>query len=390
MREYISDKLKIKDIWYSAGIIIAAFFVVLLTGCSQKKHNEIALWDDMEKTGEITASYAGEFTIDMYGDDFRLITINGESRFLVASEKAVIPEGVPSDITIIRKPVSNIYLASSSDMDYIRKLGCIDKVTMSGIKANDWKLPEAKEAMENGSMIYVGKYNTPDYELILSNDCNLIIENTMIEHNPEVKEKFEGFDIPVLVGRASYELSPLGRMEWIKLYGVLFDKEDEAEKIFDEIEDKMNNLSIVDGDIKTVAFFYVTGNKAINVRKSKDYIAKLIEMAGGRYVFDNLKEEEENALATVNMQQESFYAEAKDTDILIYNSTIVGELNSVDELLKLCPILEDFKAVKEGNVYCTSKNFFQEGLSMGDFAEELNLILNDKYSDDFSYLHKLK
>lgn len=44
---------------------------------------------------------------------------------------------------------------------------------------------------------------------------------------------------------------------------------------------------------------------------------------------------------------------AKDADILIYNSTIEGELYSVDELLAKSTLFSDFKAVKEGNVYCT-------------------------------------
>lgn len=42
--------------------------------------------------------------------------------------------------------------------------------------------------------------------------------------------------------------------------------------------------------------------------------------------------EEENALSTMNMQMEDFYAAAKDADILIYNGTIEGELGSIEEL----------------------------------------------------------
>ena len=75
--------------------------------------------------------------------------------------------------------------------------------------------------MEQGDIIYAGKYNAPDYELILSGGCDFVIENMMIMHTPEVKEKLENFGIPVMVDRASYEEHPLGRCEWVKLYGVL-------------------------------------------------------------------------------------------------------------------------------------------------------------------------
>ena len=73
--------------------------------------------------------------------------------------------------------------------------------------------------MEDGRMLYAGKYNAPDYERILSGSCDLAVESTMIYHSPEVKEQLERLGIPVLVERSSYERHPLGRMEWLKLYG---------------------------------------------------------------------------------------------------------------------------------------------------------------------------
>lgn len=49
---------------------------------------------------------------------------------------------------------------------------------------------------EDGSNSFAGKYSAPDYELILSKNCDLAIESTMIYHKPEVKEKLEQFGIP--------------------------------------------------------------------------------------------------------------------------------------------------------------------------------------------------
>ena len=46
--------------------------------------------------------------------------------------------------------------------------------------------------------------------------------------------------------------------------------------------------------------------------------------------------------------------------ILIYNGTIEGELNSVDELIAKNSLFADFKAVQSGDVYTTGSNFYQE------------------------------
>ncbi len=80
-------------------------------------------------------------------------------------------------------------------------------VTYTALKANDWYVQKAKEAMEEGTLVYAGKYSAPDYEQLLQGGCTFAIENTMVTHNPEVKEKLEELGIRVMVERSSYEKS---------------------------------------------------------------------------------------------------------------------------------------------------------------------------------------
>ena len=91
-------------------------------------------------------------------------------------------------------------------------------------------MEEARQAMQESRIAYAGKYSAPDYERILAAGCTLAIENTMVLHDPEVKEQLEKFGVPVLVERSSYESGPLARMEWLKLYGILLNKTEMAEE----------------------------------------------------------------------------------------------------------------------------------------------------------------
>lgn len=347
------------------------------------------IWSDMTPTGSMDLLYANQFSVDAYEDGISLITIGDTDQFLLLPEDMSVPDGLPDSITVLQKPVKNIYLVATSAMDAFIRLDALDSIALSGTKESGWYLPEAKTAMVKGTIAYAGKYSAPDYEKILSSDCALAVESTMIYHTPEVKEQLERLGIPVLVERSSYESHPLGRMEWIRLYGVLTGKEEEAESIFKQNVDALSDVFNMEPSGKTAAFFYVTNSGSVNVRKNGDYIAKMIALAGGTYVPGNAGSDE-NALSTMNMDFESFYAAAKDADVLIYNSTIDGELTTIDELCAKNQLFADFKAVKEGNVWCTGKNMFQETMGLGDMIRDMNAVFAGDTGYNFTYLHQLK
>ena len=116
----------------------------------------------------------------------------------------------------------------------------------------------------------------------------------------------------------------------------------------------------------------------------------MIELAGGRYVFDYLPGQDESSLSTMSMQLEAFYAGAKDADVLIYNSTIDGELDTVAQLLEKSELLADFKAVNSGDVWCSEHDLFQKSSAAATIIRELNLILSGQAEDQMQFFHRLK
>ena len=333
--------------------------------------------------------YATGFSADYYREGYVLVTIEEEGQYLIVPEGKEAPEDLDPEIIVLQQPLTNIYLAASAVMDMFVSLDALDQVRFSALKPDSWYIDEAREQMESGALIYAGKYSAPDYELILSEGCSLAIENTMIYHNPEVKEQLENFDIPVLVDRSSYESEPMGRMEWVKLYGILTGHEQEAEEAFAVQNRLFKENDGTENTGQTVAFFYITSSGAVNVRKSSDYLSEMIEMAGGTYIFSDLGGEEESASSTVTMQMEEFYAAAKDSDYLIYNSSIEGELESLDDLLAMSPLMENFKAVRENHVYCTTKNLYQSSMSLGNITSDIRKMLSGQ-TEGMTYLYQVK
>lgn len=361
--------------------------VILFTGCAAPVRQS-AEYTLAEVVGSMELKYAGQFSVDYLADGTALAEIADGRRYLIIPEGAAVPEQIPEDITVIRQP-ENIYLASSSAMDLFDCLGGLDDILATSTPESGWKLPDIAQAMADEDILYAGKYSSPDIELLMSEGCDAAIENTMIYHSPKIIEQIEKCGIPVLIERSSYESHPLGRLEWIRLYGLILGRSDEAERIFSEKCALLDDVVSRESTGSTAAFFYISSNGYAVVRKPGDYISRMIGLAGGEYILDadSLKVDE-NALSTANIQFEAFYAMAKDADYLIYNGTIDGGVDSLAQLFAKNPLLSDFRAFQTGNVWCTNANVFQQTSAAAEMTEELHRIFTGG-SGSFEFFHKL-
>ncbi len=348
--------------------------------------------DPMAVVGSMALQYATQFTVDYLACGGALISVGTEDRFLLLPEGVDVPQSAEEGLVVLRQPLGTLYNAASSAMDFFVQLDSLSQVRFTSTSYKNWGIPEVREALDAGTLVYAGKYSAPDFEMLLGEKCSLAIESTMIYHSPDIKEKLENLGIPVLVERSSYEPHPLGRVEWIKLYGLLLGKTAEAEAFYaDQLAQVAQLADIPSGEL-TVAYFHISTARSVVVRKPGDYLSKMIELAGGKYIFDELPGQDDSSLSTMNMDMEAFYAGAKDADVLIYNSTIDGELNTLDQLLAKSELLGDFKAVQEGNVWCSEHDLFQKSSAAAVMIRELNRILSGDAAgeDQLEFFHRLK
>ena len=331
--------------------------------------------------------YATGFSVDYYEGGYALIDVKDSAQYLVVPEGMPVPEGLDAGIRVLQQPLDKIYLAATSAMALFDRLDALSSIRLVGTAASGWYIDNAVAAIENGDMLFSGKYSEPDYELMINEGCDLAIESTMIQHSPKVQEMIELLGIPVFIDRSSYENHPLGRTEWIKLYSVLVDKEEQAEEFFATQTAIIEELKDFENTEKTVAFFYISSDGSVNVRASWDYIASMIEIAGGRYIFPELSDPESNR-STVSMTLEQFYAAAVNADYLIYNAAIDNPLPNVDALLAKSNLFADFKAVREGNVWCTGKYLYQATDIVGSLITDIHHMLTGE-EEGMNFIYKL-
>ena len=376
----------------AALALACATLLGVLAGCSgdnaQTGFHNTNLGNDWKVEKSLDLHYAQGFTVDYFADGYKLVCIEGNQRFLVVPEGKSAPDKLASDIQVLQQPLDNLYLVATDSFCLFDAIDALDTVALSGVAAEDLSVESAAQLIREGKILYGGKYREPDYERIVSSGAPLAIESTMIDHSPSGKESLTDLGLAVLVEQSSYEPEPLGRTEWVKLYGALLNKEDAAEAVFSQQEGLVKALEGEQATGKTVAFFYINSNGAAVVRKPGDYVTRMIEMAGGTYIFTDLGGDD-NAMSTVTMEMETFYAQAKDADIIIYNASIDGGVKSIAELVTKNSLIGEFKAVNSGNAWCTDKNMYQQMVETGVIVSNLHTIMTDDSATTLDFAYKL-
>ena len=307
----------------------------------------------------------------------------------IAAGQDAILKSLPAGITVLQAPLDNLYVAATSSMALFDAAGALDQVKLTGTKEDGWYIDGPREALKNGSMVYAGKYSAPDYELLASSGCDLAVESMMILHTPEVKEKLEELGIPVFIDTSSTESHPLGRTEWVRLYGVLTGHEKEADAFFEDQKKQFDEAKSYTDTGARVAFFSISSNGNVIVRATDDYIPRMIELAGGDYAFRDLLNESGNS-ASVRLSMEDFYSTAGDADYLIYNATIESPVSSIKDLCGRSSLLADFKAVQDGHVWQVKKSLYQSPDIAAQMITDIHRMLTDEDPAGMVFLEKVK
>ena len=189
-----------KKLW----IFLLSLFCLVLGGCGAQEGETEAeapgvSWESLSFPQELEILYATQFSAASSPEGYTKISIEDGLSYLVVPEGAAVPSGVPAEITVIQQPLDHIYLAATSAMDLFRALEAIDRVTLSGVEADGWYIPEAKEAMEQeGQATATIVWSSANYDYMKVDGVQYDPVNT--EGNAAFTIPVAGFDwkLPVL------------------------------------------------------------------------------------------------------------------------------------------------------------------------------------------------
>jgi iron complex transport system substrate-binding protein len=304
--------------------------------------------------------YAERFDLKKFPEYKILTVINpwqgakevNESYYLLP-EGNRIPAGIDSS-RIIRVPVKSIICMSTTHLSMISVLN--EEKTIRGISGSDF-LYERKlsELVEKHKIEDVGYEDNLNKELVIQIAPEIVMVYGVGSESAGYLNKLKELGIRIIFNADYLETDPLGKAEWIKVFGALYNKEKEADSIFSSLSEEYNSLkSYVNKNIRNrpAAFLGLPWKDTWFISPGNSYISRLITDAGGEYLWKDTKSE-----ISMPFGIENVYLKARNADFWLNP----GSVNTRNEITAIDMRLGDLPSFKRGNVFNNNNRITRKG-----------------------------
>lgn len=264
-----------------------------------------------------------------------------QSYVLVDREKP-LPDNLPQG-TIIKVPVKNIIMYTTIHTSIWEEFNSLDAVV--GICEPEYLTSiKVKELLVQGKIVDCGKASSPSVEVIMDIDGEIIIASPFENGGYGQAEKL---GIPIFESADYMETHPLGRVEWMKVFGMLQGKRNVADSLFKSTEENYNRL-------KALAATVTQKPKIMSERKygsswfivgGDSYIAQMYKDAGADYIFSDNKE-----TGSVPVAFERVYEKGADSDIWVFKYAMSRPMTYADLKAEYKPY-ENFAPFKNRQIF---------------------------------------
>ncbi len=225
--------------------VIFLVFGIISIGCRQSTY-EMAQ-EELEHT-DTELKYATGFKISNYKNfkilrilkpwqgarkTYSYVLVPENSQFKSKIFKDIILEDTLKDGKILL-PLKKIVVTSTTHIPALELLGV--EQTLVGFPGTDYISSEkTRKRIDNGDVRELGKNESINTEVLLEMNPDVVI-GFGVDGVNKTFETIKKAGIPVIYNGDWVESSALAKAEWIKFFGVLFNKEKEADSIFNNIE----------------------------------------------------------------------------------------------------------------------------------------------------------
>lgn len=325
------------------------FILLILCSCKEKTSQEENIFSKADSLSECDIRYAKGFKIEHYAN-FKLITItdpwqgakNIQYRYVLADDISGLPR-FPEDIKLIKTPVSRVVCLSTTHIAFIDILNKNNSIV--GVSGTQYVYnPHVRNEINNHKIVDVGYDNNLNYELIASLKPDLVITYGVGSQVTGYNQKLSELGINTVINAEYLEEHPLGKLEWIKFIAAFYNLGDSASDYFNIVEKQYNELVRLTSGLerKPEVLIGMPWKDTWYVPGGKSYMAKLVEDAGGHYIWSDNESRESLALDI-----ERVFALGQNAEIWLNT----GSINNKKEILTIDERFQSFAPYKNGRIF---------------------------------------
>ncbi len=360
-------------------VFILISSLVLLAGCGKGKGETAA--------GAVELKYATGFKIEHLAGGCKQVT-DGEGRKLILVPRGQRPPSGYGNLPVVYTPVRRVVIGSTAQAALLRPLGELGSIIGVTTEKEHWHLEAVKEGLEQGRIQLVGSGMGPlDYDRVVALRPDLVLIYTGTPGSSETLRKLEELKVPVAVENSHLEQHPLGRMEWVKFLAAFYGKEKEAAEFFEAAAKRTAKIAreAASAKAKPKVLWGSIYQGKVYVPAGASYAARMIEMAGGDYLFKDLAG---TGSSTVTLEE--FYARGKNADVYISSTMPNYGITSIAKIVEQGKVLKDLLPVKEGKVWCFQPWYYQSLDKTDEMIADLAAIFHPELFPEVKIKHHLR
>ena len=258
-------------------------------------------------------------------------------KYILVSKSRELPTTLPEG-TVVRTPLENIIVYTAVHCSAINALNREEAII--GVCESEYiELEFVQKGVESGAILDLGVGTMPNIEKMIELSPEAIISSPIDNSGYGRVEKL---GVPIIECVDYMETTPLGRSEWIKLYGLLFEQEALADSLFRSIEKSYNEIKELTKNISnkpTLLTEYKVGS-AWYIPGGESYMANLYKDAGADYLWSDTKGKGSIPLSVEQVIERGVTA---DIWIVKYNRDSDMSYRDLKEQNSLYSIFEPFK-----------------------------------------------
>lgn len=322
----------------------------------------------------------------------KLVTDGDGNKSLLVPKEAEVPEGY-DDAMVIRTPVERAMICSTTHAGLIGALGepaLYDSLAAVTTPVEDWTIPEIISNLESGKTAYIAEdqYMGGNIEDVVTLNPDVVLFSGGYQSAEQFAAQLDEVSIPYISVTEWMEQTGEGQLEWMKLFGALYNEDQLANDKFDEKIARLDELKAMAAEVPeeerpTVAVGMVFDGVVYTYGGSSS-TAKTIEEAGGVYAMKDLEGE-----GSMQINMEEFLDKAKDADILIYSSLVTYTTDKA-ALLNEEALLEEFAAYQNDKVYVYGKDYYINGAAIDEKFADMVAIIHPELMEGYELMHSVK